>query len=131
MANLTEQVAQMEKTQTQLEATIKTLQDKLTTTTASHSATQQSMEATLTELQSYIDSITKPLTSIVDTTINREKTGNQQVIFEASSVRYKLDGTAVVVDEPRFETGYFGQGLYIGQGSANIVAAFPDGWSAI
>lgn len=93
--------------------------------------TQQSMEATLTELRSYIDTITKPLTAIVDTKVNREKTGNQQVIFEANSVRYKLDGTAVAVDEPRFETGYFNQGIYIGQGSTNIVAAFPAGWTAI
>ena len=127
MANLNDQIEQLQQTQKEMEKTI----SELTNKTKTSNSTQQGMEATLTELRAYIDSITRPLTAIVDTTINREKTGNQQVIFEANSVRYKLDGTAVAVDEPRFETGYFGQGIYIGQGSANIVAAFPAGWSAI
>lgn len=81
--------------------------------------TQSALEATLASLRSYIDETMKPLTSIVDTRINTETTGNQRVIFEAANARYTTAGVSTAAGTPRYETGFFSNGIYIGGGNTN------------
>ncbi|HAY22613.1 MAG TPA: hypothetical protein DCY27_10710 [Desulfobacterales bacterium] len=50
-------------------------------------------------------------------------------IFRRNSVAYKQDGSMVTVDNPRFETSVFGQGIMIEEGASNIVPTWPTGWT--
>ncbi|TCS80386.1 LamG domain-containing protein [Tepidibacillus fermentans] len=67
-------------------------------------------------------------------------TGVSDATFSRSSIAYKQDGTQVVTNTPRFETGKFGKAIMVEEGTQNLLknASFEvytgttgvaDGWS--
>lgn len=49
--------------------------------------------------------------------------GENAAVFIRSSIAYKQDGSMVTVDNPRFETGAFGQGIMMEEGCTNLLTA--------
>jgi len=60
-------------------------------------------------------------TDLVNNVVANERLGAQVVGFKAGSVRYKIDGTQVLSNLPRYETGRFGQAVMMEEGSQNTL----------
>ena len=68
-------------------------------------------------------------TDLLNNVVANERLGAQIVGFKAGSVRYKQDGTQVLANLPRYETGRFGSAVMSEEACTNIIAAFPTGWA--
>ncbi len=68
-----------------------------------------------------------------------EALGTQTAVFTRNSVAYKTDGTQVVANLPRYETGRFGQAVMVEEGTTNLLknaglnvgaGTVADGWTS-